>query len=420
MKKALLLAYLVLFVLYLLFSYVLTDPNLLLLKSTTYWTAQQWLWREILPAATLRTLLFAALTLSLFLNYFLLLKNLRKKTISGSELKKLLLYFYLPLLLILLVSYNALSHDIFNYMFNAKMVWLYQADPHQQVALDFPDDPWLRFMNNTHTPAPYGYLWTALTVPVSMLGLNKFFPTWLLFKLFALLAFLLTLLLLRQFLKQEKDKHKLWSLVLLALNPLLLIEVVANGHNDYWMLLPALAALYLSKFKAHNLGNFFLTVLLLVLSIFTKFASLTLLPIFFYLWLRPSLNHLLTKSKSLAADLWQKLSFFLEQHFYLVASLLLFLPLVTARSQQFHPWYLSWPLLFLPLIKNRTYQRLLLVFSFSSLCRYLPWLYYLPWMTYDQAVPNFLLWQKYISWGLPLAFLLLSGLFFLFNRRRVK
>ena len=246
-------------------------------------------WREILPAAPLRNPALCRSDLILFLNYFFLLQNLRKKTISGSSLKNCC-YIFTCLCADSAYSYTrSFSWHFLITCFNAKNVFGSIKPIPTSSSLDFLR-PLAALYEQHHTP-PLRLPVDGLTVRFPMLGLNKFFPTWLLFKLFALLAFLLTLLLLRQFLKQEKDKHKLWSLVLLALNPLLLIEVVANGHNDYWMLLPALAALYLSKFKAHNLGNFSYSILLVYPSLLSL-PSLTLLPFLLFV-VRPSLNPLI-------------------------------------------------------------------------------------------------------------------------------
>ena len=85
----------------------------------------------------------------------------------------------------------------------------------------------------------------------------------------------------------------------------------------------------------------------------------------------------------------------------LAASFLLFLPLLTARSQQFHPWYLLWPFVWIPFIKNAFWRALLIAFSFSSMLRYLPWLYN---GGYDGGV---LSQQKSITWGVALLLLVL-------------
>lgn len=410
--------FLLLFLLYFLFSFVLTDPNLIILKSEVFVAFQLWFWENILPNSFLRSLIYLIISLLLFINYLIILKNLAKEKFSFLQLRLQIKKYYLPILIILLLSYNALSHDIFNYMFNAKMVINYQSNPHQSVALDFPDDSWLRFMNNVHTPAPYGYVWTAISLPIFLLGLNKFILIWLSFKFFSLLPFLLCLFFLNKILIKENRKDRIFDLALLALNPLLLIEVVSNGHNDFWMLLPALMSLYLAKYYKNWLLKIILASILLMFSINTKFASIVFIPLLFYLWLNPSVSKLF--ARSLFEKYWCKIRKFLEYYFFDLASLLIFVPLLTSRSQLFHPWYLSWPLLFLPLLRSKLYRNLLLAFTLSSLLRYLPWLYYLPWMNFDREVPNFLVWQQAISFLLPAFYLLLYGLAFLFNRYRVK
>ncbi|MEX0895704.1 MAG: hypothetical protein WDZ94_02075, partial [Patescibacteria group bacterium] len=82
------------------------------------------------------------------------------------------------------------------------------------------------------------------------------------------------------------------------------------------------------------------------------------------------------------------------------ASILAFIPLLTARSQLFHPWYLTWSLIWLPFMKMTLWTKVLLVFSFSSLLRYLPWMYYGGYS--DQVF----LYQQLMTWVLPGLFLL--------------
>jgi len=79
----------------------------------------------------------------------------------------------------------------------------------------------------------------------------------------------------------------------------------------------------------------------------------------------------------------------------------LFLPLVTERSKYFLPWYITWSGVFIPLVaaallqsKKRVERHLckvwivgILLFTFSGLFRYLPYLYtgsYERWVTYLQ------------------------------------
>jgi hypothetical protein len=267
---------------------------------------------------------------------------------------------------------NALSYDVFNYIFNAKMVTFYQANPHVSVALDFANDPWTRFMHNTHTPAPYGYGWTVLSLLPFSFGFGKLLITWLNFKLFSWLAYLLLAGLYTWYLKKDWWK----SLVLLA-NPLLLIEIIGNSHNDLWMLVPAVCSLILvSNLKLLNLKTIAVATALLMLSISIKLATVVLVPLFIIL--------LLSKIKSKLTQKSMPLITLFSENWPLFASLALFVPLFLERSKWFLPWYISWPLVFIPLIqfsKNNTFNwfkklwiSILIGFSISSLYRYLPFL----------------------------------------------
>ena len=85
-----------------------------------------------------------------------------------------------------------------------------------------------------------------------------------------------------------------------------------------------------------------------------------------------------------------------------ISAILLFFPLFTDRSQQFHPWYLIWSLSFVPFVRSVWIRYMLVAFSFASLFRYLPYLY-LGNYTADELTQ-----EKMITWvGGVLVFLVL-------------
>jgi hypothetical protein len=388
MLKKLWWVYCLLLIAYSIFSYALTDPNLVISSQPWYWNFQQWMWRTFFDQASTLSWSYGLLITAVcsFYGYWLFQLYRRQVTLKPIHLA----YVLVPLLF----SYNALSHDVFNYMFNAKMVTLYQANPHVKVALDFLQDDWLRFMHNTHTPAPYGYGWTAVSLVPSLLGLGKFLPTWLGFRALSLISWGLLYVTLKQTAISLKLPQIPLRLAVVFLNPLMLIEIISNSHNDLWMMVPAVAALALVATKrstsTQNLMQIGLSLLLLGASVSIKFASLTLIPVWLFLvfyQFRPTFKAL---------------------HVYwpLLASVLMFIPLVTARSQQFHPWYLTWVLVWLPLFQTGSLKPLNLLqrgwsfwvvaLSISSLYRYLPWL-----ITGGFA-DNVLNHQKLITWSLGL------------------
>ncbi|PJC42482.1 MAG: hypothetical protein CO040_04275, partial [Candidatus Pacebacteria bacterium CG_4_9_14_0_2_um_filter_36_8] len=264
---------------YSLFSYSLTDPNLVLTSWAPYWNFQQWMWQTFFHNSNLLTSSFLLLVVGYFLVYFLGLKNLKTEiNINPTKFFIKILFALSPLFF----SYNALSHDVFNYIFNAKMAVVYQADPHQQVALDFPQDNWLRFMHNTHTPAPYGYGWTIFSILPYLVGFNKFLPTWFIFKALAWLSYILLFLVLKLLIyKVSNRKITAADVWLVFANPLVIIEILSNLHNDFWMLIPAIISMVLviKKPKRIPITVSVISLFFLGFSISTKFVTILLLPL---------------------------------------------------------------------------------------------------------------------------------------------
>ncbi|MDQ5951524.1 MAG: alpha,6-mannosyltransferase [Patescibacteria group bacterium] len=398
-----------LLVVYSVFSYSFTDPNLVLTGWQPYWQFQLWMWKNIFSNKVLVMSTFSFLVTGFFVCYLLLIKELKKLDFLKVEKKHILIYGVL--IACLTFSYNALSHDVFNYIFNAKMVNVYQENPHVKTALEYPQDEWTRFMHNTHTPAPYGYGWTVLSIIPLVIGSQIFSATWLLFRVIEIVSIGLLYITLQRTAKVLlKRELKLHELAILFLNPLFLIEVVSNMHNDLWMMIPGIAAVAVTaKYSSNIIRTVVVAGLLLAASISIKFATVVLLlPMILVLAQRTLLEKMISQyvkrfpfSPKITHWLTNLIERWTVQYLPLVSSVLLFLPLLTSRSQQFHPWYLLWSMSWLPLIKQQYWKTIMIVFSFSSLLRYLPWMYL------DGFAKNTLLWQQLISWGVPLAFLMI-------------
>ena len=118
--------FVVLLFLYSIFSYILTDPNLVLSSAPIYWNFQKSMWEYYSNPQFITNTYFVLLFL-LFLGYLVLLYKLKQNKVHiKSLLSSKYFYYYLLILVPLLLSMNALSHDIFNYLFNAKMVVVYE------------------------------------------------------------------------------------------------------------------------------------------------------------------------------------------------------------------------------------------------------------------------------------------------------
>jgi len=344
-------------------SYTLVDPNLVLLPFKWSFALQQWYWQW-----GANRLLLASLYLGITLSWWGVWAIFQSRTTGKVFSLSQWIVTLVPIILIFLFTYNALSHDIFNYLFNAKMVVVFQANPHHQVALDFAYDPWVRFMHNVHTPAPYGYGWTLVSLIPFVFSIGKFLSAYFLMKMWMILGLALYLLTAWWILRKEKLDCKDKRFALLALHPLLLIETVVNGHNDVWMMWPALLAIGLIKNRKKNVKTFLMVVSLWLFSISIKWASVVLLPILVGLWLEPWLK------KIWKQKMWLKLIDWLAMSWAEWSTLFLLLPLFSSRSQWFHPWYLIWALAFLPFVKWRWLKAMLIGLSITSVWRVVPWI----------------------------------------------
>src|SRR3989338_1949252 len=169
------------FSLFLLFiySYTQVDLNLILSSSGVYQSIQNNLTWVGYFNRPLSSAIYIFILFCLFVFYFILVKEVKNGRLKG---KKFLFILCISSFLTFF-SYPAFSHDLFNYMFDARIVTKYHYNPYFYKALDFPDDSWIRFMRWTHRTYTYGPVWLLTTIPFSALGFGKFVVTLLNFKL---------------------------------------------------------------------------------------------------------------------------------------------------------------------------------------------------------------------------------------------
>src|SRR3989304_6764601 len=133
---------------------------------------------------------------------------------------------------ILIFAYPFLSSDLFNYLFDAKIIINYHASPYTHRPLDFPNDEWLRFMRWVHRYSPYGPFWLGMSIIPAFLGFGKFILNYLTFKIFIAFFHLINTYLIWKILNRTDVEMATFGTAFYALNPLFLIEGVANSHND--------------------------------------------------------------------------------------------------------------------------------------------------------------------------------------------
>ena len=266
-------------------------------------------------------------------------------------------------------AYNAFSYDLFNYIFDAKILTFYHQLPYFHSALDFPKDPMLNFMRWTHRIYPYGPSWLILTVPLSFIGRNIFLLTFFLFKILMGLSFLGSCYLIYKISEKLFPQNKIINTVFFAFNPLVLIESLVSAHNDIPMIFFILLSIYLFAQKKKVLSwisNLF--------SIGVKFSTGALLPLFIITEFFDRTGRKIN---------WEK--FFVTAFLLSLSTVLL----ATIRTT-FQPWYLVFPLSMATFIINKKYISIpAFVASIFAVSIYIPYVLLTDYAKgYPQIVQN--------------------------------
>lgn len=219
-------------------------------------------------------------------------------------------YFLLPAVIAAL-AYPFLSHDMFNYLFEGRMVWVHRANPYRRAPQEFSADPWLRFMHWVHKPTPYGPVHILFSLIIAVFSFDKFIISYFLLKLINLGLFALT----GYWLLKLFDKQKVYAFWFL--NPFLHQELLMNSHNELLMISLAVAGYYWWQKKSAWKG-----VLLWLASVATKYISLVMAPLIF-----------------------------LRRTWPLWLAVLVLLGGFVYKLDQFQSWYLAWLWLILPFLR---------------------------------------------------------------------
>lgn len=319
------------------------------------------------PLSTKIYLAFSFLFLAIFL--YITLKK-------ANKLKKFPWKWVIAITGIFAFAYPFLSHDIFNYVFYAKTIIKYGKSPYVAAPNWFPQDPWLRFMRWTHVPSPYGPFHALIVLPSYILGLGKLTLSLFWIKVINFSFFLLSIKYIGKIARLLKRSRTqvIKAQLLLALNPLILFESLANGHNDAVMMAIYLFALYF-LLKSQKVKSF----LILLVSIGVKYITALLTPMYF-----------LTKklSKETLVNLQIALFAISVIFFYVYYG--------------FQVWYSTWALYVAPLSKSKALRNAVLLFSLGGILYYVPYIRTGLW----EQQP---IYTKTIMFAIPLAYFLLHS-----------
>lgn len=214
------------------FSYALVDPNFTLINNSAWTLFRNAMVQFGYYQGTTSSIVYLFIIAILYFCHFYLVKNAQRISIR---------YILCALGITTFLSYPFLSHDLFNYMFDARIFTHYGQNPYIHKALDFPQDDWIRFMHWTHRTYPYGPTFLALTIIPSFFSFGKLLLSFLFFKGFFYLFFVAAVLSLYRM-------NKKWG-VFFATNPLVIIEGLVNAHNDLLAVSLTIIGIYLLREK---------------------------------------------------------------------------------------------------------------------------------------------------------------------------
>ncbi len=208
----------------------------------------------------------------------------RARTMTPASEQKLLwrlLRWLLPVSLILMMTVPFHSSDLYGYLNRGFQQSLLHTNPYMVVISDIAN--WGRIWQfQPHwidNPCPYGFFFAQLANQLTLFAHGSFVIGFLLFKAMNVLVFALSAVLIYNLSETLKSRRPWLNVYLFAANPMILLHVLGNGHNDILMTVLLLLALRLLVSKHFS----WLALPMLTLSVLTKYASLLAGP-FMVIW----------------------------------------------------------------------------------------------------------------------------------------
>ena len=181
--------------------------------------------------------------------------------------------------LILIGLYPITALDVALYVVRARLWAFYGGSPMLAVPDDFPQDPYVGLSSEySDEVSPYGPAWELIAQVPIRLGLSGIDSGIVAMKAICLVAYIGMAVLIGWYARQDVERYKvsnLTAMTFFALNPLVLMEAIGNGHNDMVML--ALMTLGLVLWQRDQWA--WATVALTLASLI-KVTGLILMPLF--------------------------------------------------------------------------------------------------------------------------------------------
>ena len=181
--------------------------------------------------------------------------------------------------LVLIRLYPITALDVVLYVVRARLWLLYGGSPMTALPANYPQDPFSGLAGEfSNQPSPYGPVWELTAQLPMQFGLTDLGNGIIAMKIISLLAYVGMAILIGWYSQQDTQKYnvsRLTALTFFALNPLVLMQAIGNGHNDMLMLFFMTLGLILWQRDKWMQATLALTLAALV-----KVTGLILLPLF--------------------------------------------------------------------------------------------------------------------------------------------
>lgn len=142
--------------------------------------------------------------------------------------------------LLLLGLYPITALDVVLYVVRARLWALYGGSPMLAWPANFPQDPFIHLGGEyIREVSPYGPLWELIAQIPIRLGILDIGAGTIAMKVIALISYLCMAVLIGWYARQDSPQNRVsnvTAMTFFALNPMVLLEAIGNGHNDMLML----------------------------------------------------------------------------------------------------------------------------------------------------------------------------------------
>ena len=174
----------------------------------------------------------------------------------------------------LVFMYPVGAADIFDQIFRARITHHYGLNPFTTVPNSILGDPFIKYVAWRDEGSPYGPLWELMTAGTGKLAGDSLWGNIIFFKALVIIPYMISVGLTYAILRAWRPEWALRGTLFFAWNPLVIFEIAGNGHNDAFVVMFLLAAVY-----AFVLARNMAVLPALMAGALTKFIPILLVPV---------------------------------------------------------------------------------------------------------------------------------------------